>query len=398
MNRNIRKNTSKPPAIRSRIFPALFKLVLFIVVLSLVHLFAAGPSTAAIKESNKNQYVWSGVERIVAVGDLHGDYESFILILKGTGVVDDKLHWKAGKTHLVQIGDIMDRGDGARDIYDLIMRLEEEAGQAGGYVHMLLGNHEEANLTGIALDFEGYVTLGQFLSFLPEKFKEKKEKEFLRKRKIDSKDQMDPGLYKDFMKFWQDILDDARINSTSSARAAYTRNFIETYGKWIMDHNAVIKINKIIFVHGGISERYSEWSMEKINERLQKELKEFSRAAIGGTIPATQRLILYMPDGPLWHRVFAMNNDPGLDQELGRVLQNLGAEQMIIAHTPLIAGDDIISRFNQRVWVIDTGISEYYRNSGGLIRALIINDGDFSVWKPDSDIEDQVSEKQGGAL
>ncbi len=35
--------------------------------------------------------VWEGVDRIVAVGDLHGDYEGFVKILRGTGVLDKKL-------------------------------------------------------------------------------------------------------------------------------------------------------------------------------------------------------------------------------------------------------------------------------------------------------------------
>src|SRR4030042_2360365 len=70
--------------------------------------------------------VWTGVEKIIAVGDLHGDYENFVLILKNPKVrlVDDNLHWIGGKTHLVQTGDIMDRGERAKEIFDLLMRLE----------------------------------------------------------------------------------------------------------------------------------------------------------------------------------------------------------------------------------------------------------------------------------
>ena len=86
---------------------------------------------------------WTGVERIVAVGDLHGDFDNFVTILKKpkVGLVDENLHWTGGKTHLVQIGDILDRGDKAKEIFDLLMRLEKEAAAAGGMVHVLLGNH-----------------------------------------------------------------------------------------------------------------------------------------------------------------------------------------------------------------------------------------------------------------
>ena len=95
---------------------------------------------------------WSGVEKIVAVGDIHGDFQKLSKILIETGLTDDKLKWTGGKTHLVQLGDVMDRGDHAKMVFDLIKRLETEAKEAGGMVHMLLGNHEEVNIAGSAFD------------------------------------------------------------------------------------------------------------------------------------------------------------------------------------------------------------------------------------------------------
>lgn len=122
---------------------------------------------------------WTGIESIVAVGDIHGDYENFLSLLKGANLVSDDLRWIGAKTHLVQIGDIMDRGPGAKDALDLLMRLEKEALAAGGMVHTLLGNHEELNITGRALEYPDYVTVEQFISFLPEDFRRMKEKEYL---------------------------------------------------------------------------------------------------------------------------------------------------------------------------------------------------------------------------
>jgi len=112
------------------------------------------------------QCIWTGVEKIVAVGDLHGDYENFITILRGTKLIDYNNHWIGGKTHLVQIGDVMDRGDYAKKIFDLLMRLEKEAEEAGGKVHALIGNHEEMNIADLALDTPGYVNYKQFTSCL----------------------------------------------------------------------------------------------------------------------------------------------------------------------------------------------------------------------------------------
>ena len=128
--------------------------------------------------SESNQCVWTGVDKIIAVGDIHGAYDNFVKILKAAGLVDDNLKWSGGKTHFVQTGDIMDRGDYPRDVFDLIKSLEIEAAEVGGKIHMLLGNHEEMNITGIVFRNPGYVSPKQFASFLPDDYRKKKENEF----------------------------------------------------------------------------------------------------------------------------------------------------------------------------------------------------------------------------
>src|SRR6516164_1822250 len=65
-----------------------------------------------------------GVERIVAVGDVHGAYDRFVAILRSAEIIDERLQWTAGKTHLVQLGDVVDRGPDSRKALDLLRRLE----------------------------------------------------------------------------------------------------------------------------------------------------------------------------------------------------------------------------------------------------------------------------------
>ena len=107
------------------------------------------------------QDAWSGVERIVAVGDVHGDYEQFVKLLRGAGLLDKESKWAGGKAHLVQTGDVPDRGARSRDVMDLLMKLEKQAKKAGGYVHALIGNHEAMNMYG---DLR-YVHVGEFAAF-----------------------------------------------------------------------------------------------------------------------------------------------------------------------------------------------------------------------------------------
>src|SRR6185295_2029032 len=91
---------------------------------------------------------WTGIERVVAIGDGHGAYDRFVEILKVAGVLDAGTHWAGGSTHVVQLGDIVDRGDDSRKTLDLVRRLEKEAQAAHGQLHLLLGNHEAARMLG----------------------------------------------------------------------------------------------------------------------------------------------------------------------------------------------------------------------------------------------------------
>jgi hypothetical protein len=185
---------------------------------------------------------WTGIERVVAVGDLHGDYDNFVTILRKpkVGLVDENLHWIGGKTHLVQIGDILDRGDRAKDIFDLLMRLEKEAAAAGGMVHVLLGNHEESTITGIALNYPQYVFVDQFLSFLPDDFKKARRRQYLSGLPADERakaEALGPDIAKDpgYKAFWEKTLEASkRTRGRDAAGEAYAENFNHTYGKWLL--------------------------------------------------------------------------------------------------------------------------------------------------------------------
>ncbi len=365
--------------LRARLRSSVPRATLLVAALALLSLTAA-----AAKE--KIPCVWTGVQRVIAVGDIHGDLENFVAILRGNGLIDEAGRWTGGTAHLVQNGDIIDKGPSAREIFDLVMRLETEAAAAGGRVHILLGNHEEANVTGIALDYPDYVPAEQFVAFLKPEYRAKKEKEFLAA--------LPPGetrpservlnLSENYAlrRFWE------RVMKTVEGRAAYTAGFSSPYGDWLLRKNAVIKINDVVFVHGGISEKFASWPLQKINDTLREEMA-FVRDQIRVRTPMPPGFrprIVYDPQGPLWYRDLAlMDEDKGLPQ-VERILVALGASEMVIAHTytrngggsPVIS-PATISRFQGRVWTIDTGISSYY---GGALSALRIEDGAISIWGP----------------
>ena len=342
------------------------------------HLNLGNSSAASI------QCVWTGVEKIVAVGDVHGDYENFVKILKGTELIDKELHWTGGKTHLVQTGDILDRGPDAKKVLDLLMRLEKEAEEAGGKVHALIGNHEEMNIYGMSLRFTGYVGVNQFISFLPDKYRKKKEKEFRKKIKKNALKETEPdsASNNNLEANWEKFLREVIRNNNHPARREYTDSFNEKYGRWILQHNAVIKINDTIFVHGGISKKFSTWKLEYINNLLRKELNSLRIAAKRfHPIQIFKPEIVYVREGPLWYRGLAQRDENDFKEDVDRILHNLNAKYMVIAHTPqtgsIAVSIEDMSRFQERIWIIDTGMSDYY---GGIPAALIIENGNFSIW------------------
>ena len=91
---------------------------------------------------------WQGIQRVVAVGDIHGDKDAFVAVLRMAGIIDDEERWIAGTTHLVQVGDLPARGPQTREAFDFIMELEKEAVSASCKVHPLIGNHDAGVVYG----------------------------------------------------------------------------------------------------------------------------------------------------------------------------------------------------------------------------------------------------------
>jgi hypothetical protein len=337
-------------------------------------------------------YAWTGVERVVAVADLHGDYDRFIYILAHpqialVRVVDGDLRWVGGKAHLVQLGDVMDRGPYARRIFDLLKRLEKEAEAAGGMVHTLLGNHEEMNITGISLDYQNYVGVEQFVSFLPDDFRKTREAEYIRTLPPEEKKKaeiegLDIGTDDGLFGYWKKILD----SKDQAAQHAYVLGFNDAVGDWLIRQNAVIKINDVVYVHGGISETLSKWPIREINTVMRSELEYFQ-----GIMRNPQQVgrpfkpkLVYDPDGPLWFRGLA-EDKKSAQAEVDRILANLEARAMVIGHNffayqggrSTTVTKELVARFQDKVWVMDTGISGSY---GGAPSALIYDHDGFRVW------------------
>ena len=324
--------TSSAPARVSEVIAVLFALAVGILI-------ALAPTPAAFAQAVNT------AARIVALGDVHGDFDVFVRVLRDAGVIDDKNKWKGGATTLVQTGDVLDRGPASRKVMDLLMDLEKQAGRAGGRVHALIGNHEVMNLVG---DLR-YVSAGEYAAFASGGSAELRDRAY--EVLADPQLKEDANYRQEWMK--------SRPLGWVEHRQAFGPN--GKYGKWIRGHQAVARVNDFIFLHGGISPTLTETSVEAINARVAKELEAVDKLTEG---------LAVAEDGPFWYRGLAQAPEAELADHVDRVLTTFGVKHVVIGHT--VTPGAVVPRFDGKVVMIDVGMSAFY---GGPPACLIVENG-----------------------
>ncbi len=296
---------------------------------------------------------WTGVDRLVAIGDVHGDYGQFVTLLRQAALIDESDDWIGGEAHLVQTGDVPDRGPDTRKIMDLLEKLEKQARKAKGYVHSLIGNHEAMNVYG---DLR-YVHPGEFESFRTPRSEKLLDAAWEAawssiKANPPLEGLPDEAAYR--MKWFAD-----RPPGWVEHRRAFDPS--GEYGKWITRHNVVIKVNDTLFLHGGIGPKFTDWSIEQFNKEAGRAFSDFS------SIPGS---VLVDSEGPLWYRGLAENDEQTEAAHVDALLAKHGVSRIVIGHTPTVGA--VMPRFGGKVIVIDVGLSAAY---GGRLACLILEGG-----------------------
>jgi hypothetical protein len=268
-------------------------------------------------ENPEQPFRFPAAERVVAIGDLHGDLASAREALRLAGAVDDKDHWAGGKLVLVQVGDQLDRGDDEPEILALLERLTEEAKQAGGAVHVLNGNHELMNVMG---DLR-YVTDDGFRDY-------------------------STVIPVEQVRLLPGIPAEARGRAAAFAPGS-------ELARAIAKRNTVVIVGDTLFAHAGILPQHVRYGIGRIND----DVRRFARGE-SKTLPE----IAAGNDGPVWTRVYGgPTPNPEACKTLEIVLQALAVKRLVVGHTVQDAG--ITSACNNRVHRIDVGLSDYYGNN-----------------------------------
>lgn len=330
---------------------------------------------------------WQDVERVVAISDVHGAFTAMVETLENAHVLDDGLAWAGGKAHLVVTGDILDRGPDSRKVMDLLMRLEGEAREAGGMVHVLLGNHEVMNLTG---DLR-YVSAAEYAAFAADEQASDRERAF-RTFRAAHPEVTDPEAL-------QRRFEQRAPPGYFGRRRAFTPE--GRYGQWLLEKPFVVVINDTAFVHGGLSPVVAELTLDGINRELKQQVSRYARqfevvaeaglidvtvnfferppllealAPDPGRSPELEQAIadvislsegtVHGPESPVWYRGDAGCSELIEEDKLDAALAALDARRVVIGHTPT-ATRQVLQRFDGRVIEIDTGmLHSYYGGSG----------------------------------
>lgn len=108
-----------------------------------------------------------GLVPTFVIGDLHGQIEAFVHLLRSVGLVDVSRRWTGEDATLVLLGDFVDRGPHGVACIELAMGLEAEAQARGGRVLTLMGNHDLVLLAAYAFpDFGGALGITFYQNWL----------------------------------------------------------------------------------------------------------------------------------------------------------------------------------------------------------------------------------------
>jgi len=258
------------------------------------------------ESSQKTKSVFNKVDSIYVLGDIHGQFDTLTNLLKNAKIIDTNFNWIANQKHLVALGDLFGRGNDVTRTLWFLYKLEREAEKQGGRVHILLGNHE-------------IMTFGNDLRYVAGK---------------------------------ENMI--ANTHGVSYAEMYSPRRSV--LGKWLAQKPAILKIDKVLFAHGGLVPEYT-FSNRSINDSLRAFLQQdIFYTLLQDSIPASvdsmqfyQRVaFFYGWNSVFWHRGYVLSDT--LEQDLQKILKKFKCKLHVIAHTPV---PTISELYNGKIFAVD---------------------------------------------
>eukprot|EP00038_Savillea_parva_P028451 m.65214 g.65214 ORF g.65214 m.65214 type:complete len:477 (-) comp8274_c0_seq2:1289-2719(-) len=276
-------------------------------------------------------------QRLVAIGDVHGDVSALLRALRLAGAVDARGRWVGKDMTIVQMGDNLDRGTEELAVLHALQRLKIEAQAVGGTVHAMIGNHEMQNVAGDFSSVSGSFGFDTLVRAHTPNVSDARELLRQRERTGLERGPEDPGGY-------------AKL---SARQAALTPGGALAAGI-LSERNVASLFGRTLFVHGGLAPSRVD-QLERANQLTRQWMRgNTTENAIAELFP-----LLFARDSVLWVRDYSGEYVASERcKELHRSLREVGADRMVVGHTP--QSDGITSACEGAVWRIDTGMSAWF--------------------------------------
>lgn len=244
---------------------------------------------------------YKSVSKIFAVGDVHGEYDGLLKLLKSNHIIDKNSNWIFGNGHLVFCGDVFDRGNQVTESLWLIYKLEQQAVRQGGMIHYILGNHE-------------LMVLGGDLRYLHKKYRYNQSISYLSYSSL--------------------------FNSHS------------LLGGWIRQQNTVVKINDNVFVHGGLAPEILKYDipLDSINSNIRGYLSKGQFSSLTNDLIGS--------NGPLWYRGYLRGSNhysQAKEENIEQLLEKYDVNRIVFAHTKV---EQITPLYNGKLIGIDVNLTK----------------------------------------
>ncbi|AZI27426.1 metallophosphoesterase [Pedobacter sp. G11] len=261
---------------------------------------------------------YKAVEKMLVLSDIEGEFEAFRALMIANKVIDEKYNWIFGKGHLVICGDLFDRGKDVVPYLWLLYKLEEDAIKKGGFVHVLLGNHDVMNMAGD-------------LRYLAPKYPASAKLIGITYEKL--------------------IAEDTEI------------------GKWLRSKNAIEKIGDKLFLHAGISPEINatNLSLKEINDKCR------SYYGISTKKLDAEGKKWMSSGGPFWYRGY-FGDDRTPITTVDSTLAKFDVRQIVVGHT--ITEENIAAYYGDKVIGVD--VNQHKGNRKAIIfnseKAFVVDD------------------------
>jgi|TARA_B100000497_G_scaffold9847_1_gene10857 hypothetical protein len=260
-------------------------------------------------------YEYPNCDRLVIIGDIHGDIKRLKTILIDAKIINNNIEWIAEppNTVVVQMGDQVDSLNRDESIAEwevlddveviyFTNLLDKFAQSKGGRFISIIGNHEFMNVIGNY----SYVSSKSMAN------NENKRRELFKAKGV-----LSPILSK------RPIV--LKIGELFFCHAGLTTKHLELLKKYGKDISYINRIWKNFVLHGNV---------------LKEDKEIFDN-------------ILLDYNGILWTRELDNQND------LNELLKSINCTFMFVGHTVM----DGIKFYNNKVWYTDTGISRAFGNN-----------------------------------